>query len=88
MTDLDRTDHLSGCPLQGQPWLTSSCACAIEAERNLDADVQFMVGRVEGLLKDAGVLLRTDPSHNRIIVERPNAAVPGVIVIELRGARA
>ena len=53
----------------------------------IDADVQFMMQRVEGLLKDAGVPFWTDPSHNRIIVQRPNAAVPGVIVIELRGAK-
>jgi hypothetical protein len=54
---------------------------------DLDADVQFMMQRVEGLLKDAGVPLKTDPTHNRIIVERPNAAVPGVVVMEFRGAK-
>ena len=52
---------------------------------NIDDDVQFMLVRVAELLHDAGLTLTTDESHNRIIVDRPNAAKPGVVIIEFRG---
>lgn len=54
---------------------------------DLDNDVKFMITRLAKLMTDAGITLATDESHNRIIVERPNAAVPGVVIVELRGAR-
>lgn len=51
----------------------------------LDDDMQFMLARVAELLHGAGLTLTTDESHNRIIVDRPNAAEPGVVIIEFRG---
>lgn len=52
---------------------------------DLDDDVQFMLVRVAELLHDAGLTLTTDESHNQIIVNRPNATEPGVVIIEFRG---
>lgn len=54
---------------------------------DLDDDVKFMLTRLAKLMTGDGITLATDESHNRIIVERPNAAVPGVVIVELRGAR-
>ena len=54
---------------------------------DLGKDVKFMLTRLAKLMTDAGITLTTDESHNRIIVERPNAALKGVVIIELRGAK-
>lgn len=54
---------------------------------DLDADVQFMVARLAKLMTDDGIILTVHKERNRIIVERPNAALKGVVIIELRGAK-
>lgn len=54
---------------------------------DLDDDVQFMLSRLAKLMMDDGITLTMHKEHNRIIVERPNATLKGVVIIELRGAK-
>lgn len=54
---------------------------------DLDADVQFMLARLAKLMMDDGIILTVHKERNRIIVERPNATLKGIVIIELRGAK-
>ncbi len=54
---------------------------------SLDKDVAYLVDRLSGLLTDEGIAHTTDPDHNRIIIKRPGAAMPGVVVVDFHGVR-
>ena len=54
---------------------------------DLDNDVQFMLTRLAKLMMDDGITLTVHKERNRIIVERPNAMLKGIVIIEFRGAK-